>query len=179
MYVWCSFDAVSIFNSIIYKVLLQQCKGGCIASHETPLNWDWVEKYSRARKRNRPWSLRVGNVVDWWRPFAYTCKKSWNVGFPLLTCTFSSLKYFTTVARKWLAPSSILHLVRVGTLTVRRSRLMAVLLMSITIILPSCGSIARTCWQEHATFLPFLRCRLWPSRCSPCLWRPFVIYKIW
>ena len=36
-----------------------------------------------------------------------------------------------TVARKWLAPSSTLHLVRVGTLTVRRSWLMVVILLSI------------------------------------------------
>ena len=73
-----------------YKVLLQQCKGGCIASHKTSLDGDWVERHSRARKRNRPWSLRVGNVVDWWQPFAYTCKKSWKVSFPLLT--FSHVK---------------------------------------------------------------------------------------
>ena len=80
-----------LFNSNLYKVLLQQCKGCCIASHKTALNRDSVERHSRARKRNCPWSLWVRNDIDpnntrkrgwgWSKHLAPICEKGWNVGF--------------------------------------------------------------------------------------------------
>ena len=133
-----------IFNSNLYtKILLQQCKGGCIASHTTSFDWNWVEKHSRTRKRNRPgrfWVRRCTRNYTRYAGyvrsihFASTCKKRRNVSFSFMLIfnhLFKVREYLMTVARKWPALSSTLHLVRVGTFTVRRSWLMVVILLSI------------------------------------------------